>query len=108
MAANQTQNSNTFQAFVNRETYDLTITFFGDVINSINNSYHGVFQKGTPYEGGIFRVLIVYPSDYPNSRPEVNFLRPFPFHPNVHQIDGRMSMIILYNWVNTYDTTNSI
>ena len=39
--------------------------------------------KGTGYDGGLFRLLIDFPTNYPKSKPEVNFKYPV-FHPNVY------------------------
>ena len=38
--------------------------------------------KKTGYDGGLFRLLIDFPTDFPNSKPDVNFKYPV-FHPNV-------------------------
>ena len=39
-------------------------------------------QKKTGYQGGLFRLLINIPIDYPNGRPEIHFKYPV-FHPNI-------------------------
>jgi ubiquitin-protein ligase len=41
-----------------------------------------VGPKKTGYEGGLFRLLITIPKDYPNNPPEIRFKYPV-FHPNV-------------------------
>ena len=41
-----------------------------------------VGPKKTGYHGGLFRLLITIPRDYPNSMPEIRFKYPV-FHPNV-------------------------
>ena len=38
--------------------------------------------KKTGYDGGLFRLLIDFPLDFPNSKPQVNFKYPV-FHPNI-------------------------
>ena len=45
-----------------------------------------VGPKKTGYQGGLFRLLINVPTDYPNSRPEIRFKYPV-FHPNVQIYD---------------------
>ena len=39
--------------------------------------------KNSGYDGGLFRLLIDFPNDYPKSKPEVNFKYPV-FHPNIY------------------------
>ncbi|XP_075559394.1 uncharacterized protein LOC142590880 [Dermacentor variabilis] len=56
-----------------------------------------VGPEGTPYEGGLFRVAITFPDDYPNSPPKVTFVTKI-YHPNV-STDGDISLdILLWNW----------
>lgn len=50
--------------------------------------------EGTPYEGGIFKVEMKFPDDYPNSPPTMKFLSPF-WHPNVYD-DGNVCISILH------------
>ena len=38
--------------------------------------------KDTPYKGGLFYLKIIFPNDYPNSKPEILFLSPI-YHLNV-------------------------
>lgn len=48
----------------------------------------------TPYEGGFFRALMVFPSDYPNLPPSLTFITEF-WHPNVYP-DGKVCISILH------------
>jgi len=50
--------------------------------------------KETPYEGGVFRLLMKFPPDYPMSPPELRFLSGF-WHPNVYD-DGKVCISILH------------
>lgn len=51
--------------------------------------------RGTPYEGFVFDIRILYPTEYPFKPPKVDFLTPI-YHPNVnaetmqvHELGGR-------------------
>nr|XP_010910426.1 ubiquitin-conjugating enzyme E2 7-like [Elaeis guineensis] len=48
----------------------------------------------TIYEGDVFDVVMTFPSNYPNSPPEVRFMSEM-WHPNVYT-DGRMCISILH------------
>lgn len=51
--------------------------------------------KGTPYEGGKFRLELFLDQDYPLTPPRVRFLVPI-FHPNIDLL-GRVCLDILKN-----------
>ncbi|XP_058180936.1 ubiquitin-conjugating enzyme E2 30-like [Rhododendron vialii] len=57
---------------------------------------------GTPFEGGIFRLSIQFPSDYPFSPPEVKFLTKI-YHPNVNE-DGKIDINIGEQWTPAFTT----
>mmetsp|Transcript_18230 Transcript_18230/g.34707 ORF Transcript_18230/g.34707 Transcript_18230/m.34707 type:complete len:202 (+) Transcript_18230:298-903(+) len=44
---------------------------------------------GTPYTGGVFRMKLVLPSDFPNSAPKGYFVTKI-FHPNIRQPSGEI------------------
>ena len=48
---------------------------------------------GTPYENGIFELVLRFDSDYPNRPPSVQFITPM-FHPNIYR-DGKICVDIL-------------
>eukprot|EP01111_Echinosteliopsis_oligospora_P014799 TRINITY_DN5677_c0_g2_i1.p1 TRINITY_DN5677_c0_g2~~TRINITY_DN5677_c0_g2_i1.p1 ORF type:complete len:383 (+),score=140.18 TRINITY_DN5677_c0_g2_i1:93-1241(+) len=50
--------------------------------------------KDTPYEGGIYRMLLEFPKDYPMTPPVLKFVSDF-WHPNVYT-DGKVCMSILH------------
>ncbi|RDD41043.1 Ubiquitin-conjugating enzyme E2 G2 [Trichoplax sp. H2] len=50
--------------------------------------------EGTPFEGGVFRTQLIFPSDYPLSPPKMRFLCEI-FHPNIYP-DGRVCISILH------------
>ena len=66
--------------------------------------------KKTGYHGGLFRLLIKLPSDYPNSRPEIRFKNPV-FHPNVRfdkENDSMGGYHICIDYINKWNKENSI
>jgi len=50
-------------------------------------------RKGTLWEGGLFKLVIKYPEDYPSSPPKCQFVPPL-FHPNVYP-SGTVCLSIL-------------
>ena len=56
----------------------------------------------TPYEGGLFRILILFPDNYPKKGPEFKFMNKI-YHLNVDQNEqsgdfGHISMSFLNQW----------
>lgn len=59
----------------------------------------------TPYEGGVFKLNLVFPNDYPFHPPVVTFMTRI-FHPNIHE-NGEICLDILkYHWSPAYSITN--
>jgi len=46
------------------------------------------------YEGGYFKTQLRFPTDYPNSPPEMRFVCPM-WHPNIYE-DGKVCISILH------------
>ena len=54
----------------------------------------------TPYFGGLFYLKIIFPKDYPNSKPEICFITPI-YHVNVLPL-GRVCISTLNCWTPQY------
>ena len=62
-----------------------------------NNMYHWSAMiygpSGTPYEGGLFKLNIIYPQTYPFKPPKINFITKV-YHPNI-DTSGNICLDIL-------------
>mmetsp|Transcript_5279 Transcript_5279/g.12720 ORF Transcript_5279/g.12720 Transcript_5279/m.12720 type:complete len:168 (-) Transcript_5279:96-599(-) len=57
---------------------------------------------GTPWEGGVWKLAMKFPAEYPELPPSVRFVSEI-FHPNVYK-DGRICLDLLANsWSPAYD-----
>ncbi len=54
-------------------------------LNEWEISFYG--PKGSDYENGLFNVKIIFPKDYPKSKPDCYFMHKDLYHPNIAQ-DG--------------------
>ena len=52
--------------------------------------------RGTPYEGGLFKIRIIFPSNYPMGSPYIKFLTQI-YHPSINE-NGRVCLGLLSQW----------
>ncbi|MCJ1294198.1 hypothetical protein MMC34_005755 [Xylographa carneopallida] len=72
-----------------QESFSLA-PFEGDIFNCLGAIYG---PQGTPYEGGIFYLWIMFPPSYPFNPPRIRFLTRI-LHPNITP-DGRLCLDVL-------------
>ena len=73
-----------FRELSSNQNYNIPIDIGLPNNNDIFNWRICIFgPENTPYEGGIFIILIHFPNDYPNVRPEIRFKTPI-YHLNVN------------------------
>jgi len=62
--------------------------------------------KNSPYEGGVWKVQVTLPANYPYSSPSIVFCNPI-YHPNVDQGRGSVCLdVINQTWSPMYDLVN--
>ena len=63
--------------------------------------------NGTPYEGGLFTIRIIFPYNYPKSGPEFRFMT-YIYHLNVDFITKQRLGHISLNYLHEWETTGKV
>tara|TARA_B100001093_G_C26710784_1_gene963328 strand:- start:645 stop:1091 length:447 start_codon:yes stop_codon:yes gene_type:complete len=63
-----------------------------------NDKYHWIATiigpENTPYHGGVFKLDILFPTEYPFKAPKINFKTKI-YHPNISSLSGSICIDIL-------------
>jgi ubiquitin-conjugating enzyme E2 H len=80
------------------------VNVLGDGLNILQVKFHG--PTGTPYTGGVWRVRVELPEQYPFKSPSIGFLNRI-FHPNIDEASGSVCLdVINQTWSPMYELTN--
>jgi ubiquitin-protein ligase len=92
--------SNDLKRLAEQPLQGVSFEYSADNLFSLKATFVG--PEGSDYEGGVFVVLITFPTGYPQASPARKFVTPI-FHPNVAE-DGALCKIEDWSPVNTIST----
>jgi len=83
---------------------DYEVTLVNDCMQEFHVRFYG--PKDTPYDGGIWKVHVELPDQYPYKSPSIGFVNRI-FHPNIDEMSGSVCLdVINQTWSPMFDMIN--